>query len=224
VTRRVLMLAAAAAVHAVAVAAMIVASQWHVDKLEPPDALAARGGSFWIDDDGERADVPPRLGAPAARSLTELDRPRGRRSAATRAPIGAAEMAGERRFGGTGDPTLGVTSGVLGGALGGGVRADAPPPPHGRARDPRPLGRYDRFRVPYTRAAVEHGVSGRIAVRLRIDADGRVASASLQTGLGHGLDEKALALARRFRFRPALDARGEPISVEIPWTSHVAPP
>jgi periplasmic protein TonB len=55
----------------------------------------------------------------------------------------------------------------------------------------------------YTSQAREAGVSGKVRVELRVDTTGRVVSARVLEGLGHGLDEAALEAARGSRFEPA---------------------
>lgn len=54
----------------------------------------------------------------------------------------------------------------------------------------------------YTAAAREAGIAGKVRIELTVDATGRVASARVLEGLGHGLDEAALAAARAATFEP----------------------
>jgi protein TonB len=63
----------------------------------------------------------------------------------------------------------------------------------------------------YTDDARAAGIEGRVRVKLTIDASGTVTEASLVSGLGHGLDESALAAAKRMRFTPATEC-GKPVS------------
>jgi protein TonB len=56
----------------------------------------------------------------------------------------------------------------------------------------------------YTEAARAAGVSGKVRVEITVDEHGRVASVRLVEGLGHGLDESALAAARGMTFEPAI--------------------
>lgn len=60
---------------------------------------------------------------------------------------------------------------------------------------PQPLG---------TEAARAAGVEGKVRVQLTVDESGRVTDVKLLQGLGYGLDEAALAAARRAEFEPAL--------------------
>lgn len=63
----------------------------------------------------------------------------------------------------------------------------------------------------YTADARSAGISGRVRVELTVDASGHVASARILEGLGHGLDEAALASARAATFEPGTKC-GKPAS------------
>lgn len=54
----------------------------------------------------------------------------------------------------------------------------------------------------YTAEAREANIAGKVRVELTVDATGKVASARVLEGLGHGLDEAALAAARAATFEP----------------------
>jgi protein TonB len=62
----------------------------------------------------------------------------------------------------------------------------------------------------YTDDARAAGVEGRVRLRITIDASGNVSSASVLSGLGHGLDQAAVAAARRMKFSPATKC-GKPV-------------
>jgi protein TonB len=47
------------------------------------------------------------------------------------------------------------------------------------------------------------GLQGDVVVEITIDAQGAVVQTSLVRGLGHGLDEKVLAVLQNWRFHPA---------------------
>lgn len=67
-----------------------------------------------------------------------------------------------------------------------------------------------RITPTYPEPARAEGIEGVVVLALTIGPDGRVESASVLSGLGHGLDEAALAASRRTRWTPAtLD--GKPI-------------
>jgi periplasmic protein TonB len=63
----------------------------------------------------------------------------------------------------------------------------------------------------YTADARAAGISGKVRVEITVDARGRVTSVHVLQGLGHGLDEAALAAARAMTFEPALRC-GKPTS------------
>src|SRR5262249_19935973 len=69
---------------------------------------------------------------------------------------------------------------------------------------PEPIGEYD-YEKDYPAEARKLGIEGQVAVRLLVDENGKVAETHLARGLGHGLDQKALELVRRIRFKPARD-------------------
>ena len=56
----------------------------------------------------------------------------------------------------------------------------------------------------YTDEAQAAAVEGKVRVQLTVDETGKVVDVKLIAGLGHGLDEAALAAARRATFEPAL--------------------
>jgi periplasmic protein TonB len=56
----------------------------------------------------------------------------------------------------------------------------------------------------YTEAARAAAVEGKVRVQLTVDETGRVVSVKLLQGLGHGLDEAALAAAKQAEFEPAV--------------------
>jgi periplasmic protein TonB len=60
---------------------------------------------------------------------------------------------------------------------------------------PQPLG---------TEAARAAGIEGKVRVQLTVDETGHVVDVKLLQGLGYGLDEAALAAAKRAEFEPAL--------------------
>ena len=63
----------------------------------------------------------------------------------------------------------------------------------------------------YTDDAQAALVEGKVRVQLTVDETGKVVDVKLIAGLGHGLDEAALAAARRATFEPALHC-GKPTS------------
>jgi periplasmic protein TonB len=55
----------------------------------------------------------------------------------------------------------------------------------------------------YTAAAQAAGLEGKVRLKLQIDESGNVISVTVVQGLGSGLDESAIAAARRGKFSPA---------------------
>jgi len=54
-----------------------------------------------------------------------------------------------------------------------------------------------------TRSELPPGIQGDVIVEVTIDADGNVTDLKLTQGIGYGIDEKVLAVLRRWHFRPA---------------------
>ncbi|HEX2730085.1 MAG TPA: TonB family protein [Polyangiaceae bacterium] len=63
----------------------------------------------------------------------------------------------------------------------------------------------------YTQAARSAGIQGRVQLILDIDEQGNVINARTKAGLGYGLDEAALAAAKKMRFSPATRC-GKPVA------------
>lgn len=57
-------------------------------------------------------------------------------------------------------------------------------------------------------------VSGNVLVYLQVDALGRPTHVRVLRGIGLGLDEKAVAAVRAYKFKPALE-NGQPVAVEM---------
>ena len=72
----------------------------------------------------------------------------------------------------------------------------------------KPLG---TFNPAYTDEARSAEVEGRVKLKLSVDAQGNVTDVQVLSGLGHGLDESAIATARRMKFTPA-SACSKPVS------------
>jgi protein TonB len=76
--------------------------------------------------------------------------------------------------------------------------------------------------VAYPPEATRAGVEGKVRLRVALDAQGRVSSARVLRGLGHGLDEAAVeALTHRCRFTPAIATDGRPVPFVIESYSFV---
>ncbi|MBM4358242.1 MAG: TonB-dependent receptor [Deltaproteobacteria bacterium] len=68
----------------------------------------------------------------------------------------------------------------------------------------------------YTPEAVAAGVQGAVRLKVTIDAAGSVVGASVVEGLGYGLDESALAAAKKLTFIPA-KRNGKPFKATITY-------
>jgi protein TonB len=76
--------------------------------------------------------------------------------------------------------------------------------------------------ISYPPEAERAGIEGKVRLRVALDARGRVSSARVLRGLGHGLDEAAVeALTRRCRFTPAIATDGRPVPFVIESYSFV---
>jgi protein TonB len=130
-------------------------------------------------------------------------------------------------------PDFGLS--LSGGSLGGGVAVPQGIPGGSQANTPKPSAPVKRslsaataapldecadppakpkpVNVPqpaYSDQARAAGVEGKVRVELTVDETGRVVSVRLISGLGHGLDEAALAAAQRATFQPAIRC-GKPV-------------
>ena len=87
-------------------------------------------------------------------------------------------------------------------------------------RQPVPDGDFDYVDLArdYPADAKRLGIDGQVQVRLLVDDKGRVAQTKLLKGLGYGLDERAISLARTFKFKPALDSSDQPVAMWITWS------
>jgi len=78
--------------------------------------------------------------------------------------------------------------------------------------------RLARGEVPsYPLQAREDGVEADVPLELVVSREGAVESAQVLRRAGHGLDDAALAAARRFRFTPATK-QGHAVRVRVAWT------
>jgi len=105
-----------------------------------------------------------------------------------------------------GDPVHGVAGGRAPDAK---PAAQAAGPPTKQAKTVRREAKLQARVIPdYPRSARSEGIEGVVVIALTITADGRVAHARLLRGIGHGLDDAALAASRKTRWSPAtLDGR-----------------
>jgi TonB family protein len=76
--------------------------------------------------------------------------------------------------------------------------------------------------IHYPKEAIDSGIEGDVKLRVSLDETGRVKEVRVLRGLGHGLDQEAVAaLRQRCRFAPAIatDGRAVPYVVE-PYIFH----
>ena len=121
----------------------------------------------------------------------------------------------------------GVTNGVPG-SNGNGVgsrpatvqlgRNEAPPPPSQIRAEHPPVRSGPQVvykpRPAYTAEATAMHLEGTVSVKIRVSSGGQVSVVGVTNGLGHGLDESAIRAVQMTRFKPALDAQGNPLDWE----------
>jgi len=66
----------------------------------------------------------------------------------------------------------------------------------------------------YTAEATALKIEGVVQVRIRVSSTGAVTVLGVTSGLGHGLDESAMRAVQGTKFRPAVDANGNPTDWE----------
>jgi TonB family protein len=96
------------------------------------------------------------------------------------------------------------------------AKAEAPAPkakPRGRGVVDTPIEILSKPRPSYTEQARRLRVEGEVVLEVVFFADGRVSVLRVLEGLGHGLDEAAIAAARKIEFSPAR-REGRPVDHE----------
>ena len=66
----------------------------------------------------------------------------------------------------------------------------------------------------YTKEARAAKIQGEVVLSLTIGVDGVPSDIKVDRGLGMGLDEKAVECLQQWRFKPAIDYFGEPVSAK----------
>ena len=115
---------------------------------------------------------------------------------------GVGTGSGEGVGQGSGD---GLGEGSGGGTGGGPYRAGSGIEPPALLREVKP---------DYTEQARRQGVEGDVVMEIVVRHDGTVGQVRVLQGLGHGLDERAVAAVRQWRFTPA-SRRGTPVDVLV---------
>lgn len=77
-----------------------------------------------------------------------------------------------------------------------------------------PPGLLHEVKPDYTEEARRRGVEGDVVLEIVVEANGRVGQVRVLQGLGSGLDERAVAAVRQWRFSPAT-RRGAAVSVMV---------
>jgi TonB family protein len=139
-------------------------------------------------------------------------------------PGGSMSGSGSRAIAGV---KLGVTNGTPGGTGNGvGTRpaqislGQAPPPPPSRSvnleHPPARSGPQVIYKPKpaYTAEATAAKIEGVVSVRIHVSANGSVTVIGVTNGLGYGLDQSAVRAVQGTRFRPAVDASGNPTDWE----------
>jgi len=75
----------------------------------------------------------------------------------------------------------------------------------------------EEMRAAYPARARADGIEGNVSLKILVTADGRIGRVRIVRGAGHGFDQVAVDLVRRFGFRPG-EKNGKPVDVWIPWT------
>jgi protein TonB len=99
----------------------------------------------------------------------------------------------------------GLGEGSGGGTGGGPLRAGSGIEPPVVLREVRPT---------YTDEARRRAIEGDVDLEIVVDGDGRVGDIRVVRGLGAGLNERAIAAVRQWRFQPAR-RRGTPVAVVV---------
>lgn len=173
----------------------------------------------WLDPPAPPDPAPPPpgdTGDPAPGWATEPPNPDQPYNLGDAVPAAQARAPAARGRGGTG----GGKGAGGGGKPGGTGTVPAPVSISEIKTMPMPIGDTDFVEAhkDYPSDARRLGVEGQVKVRLVVDAEGQVASRRLVTKLGHGLDQLAMRLARRLRFRPAIDNSDRPVPAVVVWT------
>lgn len=80
---------------------------------------------------------------------------------------------------------------------------------------PKPLNMNSAMRPQYTDQAREHGVQGRVTLRILVGEDGKVIQVKVVRGLPYGLNEEAIKVAYQLKFTPAM-GDGMPVKYWMP--------
>jgi periplasmic protein TonB len=149
-----------------------------------------------------------RLVAPVAPTANGQQRDGALQARAETTSAGSGTNGGTGTGRGTGDgPGVGAGIGPgSGGGIGGG------PYRAGSGVEPPRLIR--EVKAQYTDEARRRGTTGNVILEIVVNRDGTVGEVSIRRGLGVGLDERAIAAVRQWKFAPARRL-GEPVDVIV---------
>jgi periplasmic protein TonB len=68
----------------------------------------------------------------------------------------------------------------------------------------------------YTDQARKEKIQGAVIVQAVVTVEGRAEHISVVRGLGSGLDEKAIEIVQKWRFKPARNSEGHAVAVSVP--------
>jgi protein TonB len=149
-----------------------------------------------------------RLVAPVAPTTNAAERDGAIQARADNTSQGSGVGGGTGTGRGTGDGEglgSGIGPGSGGGTGGGPYRAGSGVTPPRLLRE---------VKATYTDEARRRGVTGNVILEIVIARDGTVSDVSVRRGLGGGLDERAIAAVRQWKFAPARRL-GEPVDVIV---------
>ncbi len=129
-------------------------------------------------------------------------------------PRGDADSQGSGAGGGAGTGQGTGNGSGLGSGIGdgsGGGTGGGPFRPGSGIEPPRLL---HEVKADYTEEARRRGLTGDVQLEIVIRRDGSVGDVSLLRGLGSGLDQRAMAAVKQWRFSPAR-RKGEPVDVVV---------
>jgi periplasmic protein TonB len=96
-----------------------------------------------------------------------------------------------------------------------------PPPPSFDPVDEESVAEFPEAYVKpdpeYPEIARRMGIGGKVLVKLGIDQKGFVKSVRVLRKAGYGMDEEAVKVAWRYRFKPARRSDGEPVDIVITY-------
>lgn len=176
---------------------------------QPPRASAGFGSARVGETDGKPA--------PPARAGSAFGSAQATASAATPATKQSVPGGfGAARSTGSDAPNLAVAQAGFGAASAQAPTASAPKrsAPQASLEPVRILSKPDPL---YTEEARSLRIEGDVLVAALFTADGRIEELRVVRGLGHGLDEAALAAARRIEFEPAR-REGDPVDARLQLT------